>query len=368
MSPVLRPRVLAVAVVTLAVSCVAGYLLPFPWALLGIPVGLLAVGTALVRYGHLTTVTSGPGAPEPPASGRRVPAARGSFDDATSGTRVRTVALPSAAEDHRFDFSAVVHWRWDGHVDLRLRHPAGSAVHAVVTRAAELAREVDPVDHGLAECELGALLAVERAVTGAGIVVWAEDVRLRLPDEDVERLCRMAALRKDRALREAIRAAEEDLTALSTPSRAPSADLRGTDETDHVIDYEELTPFDGPDLLPESGPGSDVDGEGYESYWWPADDASAPHAVEEDVQVAIIRGLIDSAGGPDERAAFAREQVRILERNGFTEVASRLRGLFPEAADPLRSAEDVEADGVPRNRGGPYREVDDDPPARGDHG
>ncbi|MCY9782517.1 hypothetical protein KIK06_01270 [Nocardiopsis sp. EMB25] len=349
MSPVLRPRVLVAAAVALAVLCVVAYLLPSPWTLLWIPAVLLVVGAVLVRPGLAASgaAVSGPDSSEASVPGGGVPTARGSADVEAPGTRVRTVALPSAVEDHRFDFSAVVHWRWDGHVDLRLRHPAGPAVHAVVTRAAELAREVAPVDHGLAECELGALLAVERAVTGAGIVVWAEEVRLRLPDEDVERLCRMAALRKDRALREAIRAAEEDLSELPPPLRAPSVDLVGADEPDYAADYEELAPFDGPDLPPPPGPGSDVDGEGYESYWWPADDAPSPHPVEEDVQVAILRGLIDSAEDADERAAFARDQVRVLERGGFTEVASRLRGIFPETADTLRATEDSEADGGP---------------------
>ncbi|OLT24617.1 hypothetical protein BJF83_06440 [Nocardiopsis sp. CNR-923] len=327
MSPVPRPRVMAVAAATLAVPC-AVYLLPPVWAVLWAPAVLLAVAV-------LASPPAGPdvlGATGEDGLGgeERTHPAQG--EARSTGTRVRTVALACAVEDHRLDFSAEVHWRWEGHVDLRLRNPAGPAVHAVVTRAAELARDVDPVDHGLAETALGALLAVERAVTGAGIVVWAQDVRLRLPDEDAERLRRMAALRKDRALREEIREAEEDLAELppppmSTASRAVS----GPDDDED--DFEELAPFDGPDAAPPPGPGSDVDGEGYESYWWPAEDRTGSHAAEQDVQVAILRGLIDSARDAGERTAFARDQVRVLERSGFTQVASRLRGLFPETAE-----------------------------------
>ncbi|MEV2277938.1 hypothetical protein AB0I72_20365 [Nocardiopsis sp. NPDC049922] len=336
MSPVLQPRVMAVAAVALAVPC-AVYLLPPVWAVLWVPAVLLAVAV-LARPPAGADVLGTGGAEGTGPEGRMSP---GADDGRTPGARVRTVALPSAVEDHRLDFSALVHWRWDGHVDLRLRNPTGPAVHAVVTRAAELARDVDPVDHGLAEAELGALLAVERAVTGSGIVVWAEDVRLRPTDEDAERLGRMAALRKDRTLREAIREAEEDLTALlPPPPSTPPTGRVAPDPTDDAAYYEELAPFDGPDDSPPPGPGGDVDGEGYESYWWPAEERTGSHAVEQDVQVAILRGLIDSARDEDERAVFARDQVRVLERGGFTQVASRLRGLFPEVA---------EADGDPHD-------------------
>ncbi|MFI6575046.1 hypothetical protein ACIBFB_04540 [Nocardiopsis sp. NPDC050513] len=338
MSPVLRPRVMAVAAATLAVPC-AVYLLPPVWAVLWVPAVLLAVAV-LAGPPAGADVPGEAGTDGADAHGRMSP---GAEDARSTGTRVRTVALACAAEDHRLDFSAVVHWRWEGHVDLRLRNPAGPAVHAVVTRAAELARGVDPVDHGLAEAELGALLAVERAVTGAGIVVWAEDVRLRLPDEDAGRLRGMAALRKDRALREAIRDAEEDLSALLPPP-IPSPGRAEPGPTGDDPDFEELTPFDGPDASLPPGPGSDVDGEGYESYWWPAEERTGSHAAEQDVQVAILRGLIDSAPDAGGRTAFARDQVRVLEQRGFTQVASRLRGLFPEVA---------EVDGDPHGPPGP---------------
>ncbi|WP_051415503.1 hypothetical protein [Nocardiopsis sp. CNT312] len=328
MSPVLRPRALALGALLLIAPCGA-YLLPPVWLLLWGPALLLAA--ALLPRTRRPVPPSGAQQAGPPdgtdAVGRDGPGSDPA-EDAVPGTRVRTVALRSAAADHRLEFSAVVHWRWDGYVDLRLRNPAAPAVHAVVTAAADLAREVSPCDAGPAECELGALLAAERPVPGTGIVTWAEDVRLRLPDADAERLRRLAGLRKDRELWEAIRAAEDGLDPHPFPPTAPP------EETGDLAELEELTPFDaGPPS--ERGPGSDVDEEGYESYWWPAEGAAAGAAAEQDVQVAIVRGLIDSTE-EERRADFAREQVDLLAGAGFTEVAHRLRVLFPET---VRTAE-----------------------------
>ncbi|MFV2197450.1 hypothetical protein [Nocardiopsis sp. LOL_012] len=322
MSPVLRPRAMALGALLLIAPCGA-YLLPPVWLLLWGPALLLAAA-ALLPWTRRPVPRGGtPKTDRPGEPARTDPA-----EEAVPGTRVRTVALRSAATDHRLEFSAVVHWRWDGYVDLRLRNPAAPAVHAVVTAAAELARDVSPCDAGPAECELGALLAAERSVPGTGIVTWAEDVRLRLPDADAERLRRLAGLRKDRELWEAIRAAEDGLDPPPFPPAAPP------EEADDLAELEELTPFDARPPL-EHGPGSDVDEEGYESYWWPAEGTAVGAAAEQDVQVAIVRGLIDSAD-EERRADFAREQVDLLAGAGFTEVAHRLRGLFPET---VRTAE-----------------------------
>ncbi|WP_285733538.1 hypothetical protein [Nocardiopsis sp. ATB16-24] len=313
------PTRLAMAVtavtVVVAVPCVLHPLVG-PWTLLWIPAVLL-MGALYLRVQNEDAPDDG--APQDPDTA----------PGTTRGTRVRPVALPSAVEDYDLVFSAVVHWQWDGHVDLRLRHPVAPAVLAIVTRAAELARGVDPADHGMAECELAARLAVETAVTGTGIVVWAEDVALRLPEDDVERLRSMARIRKDRELREAVRDAEEELeelreTGIGLPSRSTTG--TGLDAFEGRLDLEE----DGA-LMP-SGPGSDVDVEGYESYWWPAE-GGGQESVEHDVQVAILRGMIASLPAGADRAEFARAQVEILERGGFGEVARRVRAEFPDLGD-----------------------------------
>lgn len=267
--------------------------------------------------------------PEEPDTAATVPAPRdGTIARTPQGTRVGEIMLPSAAVDHDLMFSAVVHWRWAGHVDLSVRNPVGPAVHAVVTRAAEHVRDTDPGDHGRTECALGALLAVEAAVTGTGISAWAEGVRLRLPEKDAERIALLADLRKDRALRLAIRETEQDF-ALDGPATPRTEDMVPFDDgedDDHsflepLADEEELDTAEWP------GPGSDVDEDGYESYWWPADEPG-PATAEQDVQVAILRGLAESVED-DHRSEFVDQQIRILEEGGFTEVARRIRDEFP---------------------------------------
>ncbi|WP_051064584.1 hypothetical protein [Nocardiopsis halotolerans] len=321
-TPVIRTRLVVATTVVSVVPCVL-YPLVGLWTLLWIPAVLLLLGAFLVYTEGTEGAEAADASPERESGDpSRPPGALGE-PVAGRGTRVRPVALPSATEDYDLVFSAVVHWRWDGHVDLRLRNPVAPAVLAVVTRASELARRVEPGGHGTAECELAARLAVETAVIGSGIVVWAEEVSLRLPEEDEERLRRMAGLRKDRQLREVERETGQDPMAAGpvVPPR-PAAD-------------EDLDPFGDPlgfveddaDMPP--GPGSDVDGEGYESYWWPADNGTRESA-ERDVQVAILRGLIDSVRDEATRTRFAREQLIVLERGGFAEVAHRVRQEYPE--------------------------------------
>ncbi len=358
---------MAAATVVVVVPCVL-YPLIGLWTLLWIP-AVLVLGALAPSLGDAAAAVTAPTAADATAD-----ASPGQVHDGQDGTlrafgerggargtRIRPVALPSAAEDYDLVFSAVVHWRWEGHVDLSLRNPVAPAVLAVVTRASDLARGVEPGDHGTAECELAARLAMETAVTGAGVVVWAEEVSLRLPEEDAERLSRMAGLRKDRELREAVRDAEEELEgqpparagrALSPhltaspsprPNVAPQSAVDGGLDAfgglgplDDPFDVPFDEPLDGPlDLReddepdPLPGPGSDVDGEGYESYWWPAE-GEGPESAERDVQVAILRGLVDSFEGAEERAKFVHEQVIVLERGGFTELALRIREEYPE--------------------------------------
>lgn len=336
-TPVTPLRLVSATTVAVTVPC-ALFPLVGPWTLLWIPLVLAFLGVLLSRTEDVAGAaddTAGRVREDPAGCAACSP-------EAATGTRVRPVALPSAADDYDLVFSAVVHWRWEGRVDLHLRDPGAPAVLAAVTRAAELARGLRPGDHGLAERELAALLARETPVPEAGIVVWAEEVALRPTEEDAERLGRMARLRKDRALREAEEelAELEEMAELEAGRRGPALPPRQVVEgaAEEPARVEEADPALAP------GPGSDVDGEGYESYWWPAQ-TSGHDAAERDVQVAILRGLIDSL--EEGRADFARAQVEVLERGGFTEVARRVRAQYPElngargAGEPPSGAPDV---------------------------
>ncbi len=380
------------------------------------------------------------GGPHAYPGGARSGAAHAYADGPVHGTRVGEIALATAVPDYDLRLSAVVHWRWSGHVDLTVRNPVAPAVRDIVSRAAAKVARTRPRDHGRTECDLGAQLAVEHAVTGTGIVVWAEHVRLHLPEEDAERLARLSDLRKDLGLRAALQETERAHTpaygrahtggeghparghggAVPEPAQGhgvgassaagsgraahgrrpwggswsrfgaspepdqgsgpgpdepgeapgpfedagPSAG-QGPDESGppgrpspygshpdgpaargpnvhgpgahgwvprtgddgEENDFVYLDPVHG---MPEepvfTGPGHDVDEYGYESYWWPAE--SIPDSAEEDVQVAVLRGMIEAVPDRHARAEFAEQQLGALEKAGYGEVARRVREGF----------------------------------------
>ncbi|WP_017609539.1 hypothetical protein [Nocardiopsis xinjiangensis] len=417
----------ALAATVVVVAPAVLYPLAGVWTLLWL--GLVVAVAGFLAVGGSVTIGSGrPGGPggtpnrpgqhadgsahvHGPAAGNETSHAYA--DGPVHGTRVGEVALSTAASDYELQFSAVVHWRWSGHVDLTVRNPVALAVRDVVARAAAEVARTRPRDHARTECALGAHLAVESAVTATGIAVWAEHVRLRLPDEDAERLARLSDLRKDLGLRAALQETER----VHAPARAhapvgadPQEDTERREGAHHREDAARdgggthrprsadgrtppspaggagpsRRPWDGhgaasadPDpqlwsgqrsgpLDPERGPwagsrsrfesvpepgetggehdyvyldpvhgtpeepvftgpepGHDVDEYGYESYWWPAE--SIPDSAEEDVQVVILRGLIDAVPDRAAREEFAERQLRALEEAGHTEVARRVR-------------------------------------------
>ena len=359
MAPYTRTRLAAVVVVLLVPAVL--YPLVGLWALVWIPVALLLLGMALARPAVLAGVgpalvralsATGPEV-EPrsvEAEERRDGSDRGdepdpvpapSGESGTRGVRLRRTALPSAEDDYEFVFSARVHWRWAGRIDLRLRNPAGPASRSILLRAREVLAHTRPEDRGVVEVELTALFANESPVADGIVEVWADDVRVDLEDEDEERLRSIVRLRKDRALWEAeheaesVRAVLRDAPASGpgpvpggpAPDPRPSPARSSTEEPIEELSGQIIEHFEHFEH-PVSGSG--VDDEGYESYWWPADPGEDEAAMQQDVQVAILRGLSDSVPGEAERAAFVREQVHLLERGGFAHVAERIQSVYPD--------------------------------------
>ena len=355
-----RTRLTAVVVVLLVPAVL--YPLVGLWTLVWIPVALMLLGVALARPAVLAGVgpalaralsaTESEAEPRPVEAEERrdgsdrgsdhgdepdpVPAPRG--ESGTRGIRLRRTALPSVEDDYDFVFSARVHWRWAGRVDLRLRNPAGPASRSILLRARELLAHTRPQDRGVVEVELTALFATESPVADGIVEVWADDVRVDLDDEDEERLRSIVRLRKDRALWEAeheaesVRAVLRDAPASGpgpvpggpAPDPRPSPARPSSEESIEELSGQIIEHFEHPVS------GSGVDDEGYESYWWPADPGEDEAAMQQDVQVAILRGLIESVPGEAERAAFVREQVHILERGGFAHVAERIQSVYPD--------------------------------------
>ncbi|OZM75022.1 hypothetical protein CFN78_02210 [Amycolatopsis antarctica] len=127
------------------------------------------------------------------------------FEQAT----VPTTELSSATADYRFVFSATVWWR-PGPNTRRVTHAdlARQAVHAIVHRAQEVAREETPQDYTRVRHRLNSVLG-EFRVEPAGLVeAAAADVSLELTPEDRQRIELFTSTTKDVAVWECERAHE----------------------------------------------------------------------------------------------------------------------------------------------------------------
>ncbi|MFE6306788.1 hypothetical protein [Nocardiopsis sp. NPDC057823] len=187
MSGPARKRVIIMAV-TVVVTPAALYPFAQGWTLVWTPLVWALVGVLLL-------LSSSFAAERTPVVGADGTAPR-SEPGPVQTTRVRDARLTSAEADYMFLFSATVRWRWTRGEAPEVRNPAGRVENLVVSTARRVAgthaaAEADLVRHTLAEL-LGTAL-----VTGDGTMeVWAEDVVVRLTEEDAERLARLAELRK----------------------------------------------------------------------------------------------------------------------------------------------------------------------------
>ncbi|WP_063795976.1 hypothetical protein [Peterkaempfera griseoplana] len=125
--------------------------------------------------------------------------------------RLTQVALPSAWPDYDFLFSATVRWCPTGSsVDEPVINPAGLAVEAVLARAREITEQRPPVRASLVQHELNGVLGRMRPDSTGFLQAMAETVTLVLSDHDQERLDKLAAVRKDKAVWEHERKYEQD--------------------------------------------------------------------------------------------------------------------------------------------------------------
>lgn len=120
--------------------------------------------------------------------------------DSALQTPISDVALPSAAADYDFHFSATAYWRPARGSRIQHANPGALAAKTIVDRAGtitavEQPNNVDIVQHRLA----GALGAVRPDPTG-GVETWADHVQLTLSEADTERLRRLSGVRKDEDL------------------------------------------------------------------------------------------------------------------------------------------------------------------------
>jgi hypothetical protein len=115
--------------------------------------------------------------------------------------RVTDVLLSSKREDYYFLFSATVLWSpMRAAMDESVINMAALAVDAVLSRAREITEQRDPGNASLVRHELASALSEMQSDATGYLRARAESVQLVLPDHDQQRLDRLAAVRKDKAI------------------------------------------------------------------------------------------------------------------------------------------------------------------------
>ena len=111
---------------------------------------------------------------------------------------VADIALPSCRPDYGYLFSATVHWQPLGASTSDDAQGLGDlAVTEIVRRARELTQRSDPADRSLIWMDVVTTLADARPDTRGRMRAKATAIQLTIPDQDQQRLDRLAALRKD---------------------------------------------------------------------------------------------------------------------------------------------------------------------------
>ncbi|MEH6378837.1 hypothetical protein V7793_31540 [Streptomyces sp. KLMMK] len=111
---------------------------------------------------------------------------------------VSDVALPSALDDYDFLFSATIRWcPADTSSDAPYINPGAIAVEAILERAQQITILQPPHRSSLAQHQLNGALGTMLPAHGGRVKAMAEGVALRLTDADLERLDKLATVRKD---------------------------------------------------------------------------------------------------------------------------------------------------------------------------
>ncbi|MGW5052744.1 hypothetical protein [Actinokineospora sp. NPDC004072] len=268
---------------------------------------------------------------------------------APPGTHIRDVALPSAAADYRFLLHGLVRWR--AAADAPVTGAERIAVNAVVERAQRITRQEPPEVHDLIAPRLAVELG-QPAPDRTGLVeAWLEEVVVTLPDADLQRLRRLADVRKDEQVWEQERQLERnkrrylrDDVLQSTGSAVVwwlAQDPTRVEQTVSLIGA--LAKLSA---VAQDRPLDPV----FEQF----------EEVPETVEAAVRRLMDEVVPGSAEhvRSDFADRLASLASELGADEVAARIREAFnaPDllAAD-LFSPTDVPA--AARNGDGPHDEV-----------
>lgn len=130
------------------------------------------------------------------------------------GRRMADVPLSCAEPGYRFLLSATVFWRpAPNPVGMRHTNPEALALESIRARAGQLTSDQAPGDHLAVGYQLAAALGTVLPDGSGQVVAWANDVTLRLPEDDEVRLRTITQLRKQEQVWDAERAIERTMRA-----------------------------------------------------------------------------------------------------------------------------------------------------------
>lgn len=126
-------------------------------------------------------------------------------------TQITETRLPSNRRDYDFMFSAAAWWSpVRGNADASLVNMPALARDAILRRAREVTESRDPQHVSLVQHELASTLGELLTDRSGRVYVMATDIQLVVPDEDRERLAKLATVRKDKDVWEHERSHELD--------------------------------------------------------------------------------------------------------------------------------------------------------------
>lgn len=126
--------------------------------------------------------------------------------------RLTDAPIPSAQPGYPFLLSARVRWRPEGTgVTLPVGGQEGLAVDAVLRRSREVTSQRSPDDPVGTRYRLAATLGQPQPDPSRAVQAWAEEIQVRLSEEDANRLARVSELRKREQIWEHERRVERNL-------------------------------------------------------------------------------------------------------------------------------------------------------------
>jgi hypothetical protein len=290
---------------------------------------------------------------------------------------VNGVRIPSRAVDYDFLFSAVVRWRPTGAESTwRERanaNPGSQAVNAIVERARGAAAMEQPESHREAQNRLAAALGVALPDSTGRVEAWATNVSLNLPPEDLERVTKLADLRKEADLWARRRAFEREQRSYlgqevfkDTGSAVMWMLAQTTEHSEQ--DVERAVRLIGPLALLAAAANDSPVSELYRHLVGPAEHAADGNAYDEgsftrNAGISEAEGHIETlfdhvsnvirdfaADSDSERSAtFARRMAGVFELCEQPQTAQRLRAAFG-LREPDHADSDTDSNTLPDTR------------------